>query len=393
MTRVVLVCGRFRPERDGVAHYGERLRDALAAQGLDVAVAAAGGRTLVGGAAPRYWRGASHDDPDEPDAHALPVTDRWDAAGAARAAAALSASGADVVHVQWAPTAYGDDRRLDVLADRLRGPRLVTTLHEYEAGDAQADALVAASSVVVVTNPAHRALLVTDRPVRHVPIGVNVDVAAVDRAAARAVLGVPAEALVVAFFGFVHPVKGIRYLLPAFARLRAARPDARLVLAGGFESLALPGAEAAAWRAEVEELVVACGLAGVVTVTGWLPDAEVSAVLAAADVGVLPFTAGTTTKSGAVLTLAAHGVPLVVTRADPPDPALADGEVAVLVDRRDADGLAAGIARVLDDPALAARLRTAGHRLAAARSWPAIATAHLAVYGLRQQQRPGGDDP
>lgn len=396
--RVTLVCGTFRPSRDGVAHYVARLAAALRAAAVDVVVAGGDGGAAGGGDGEAAGNGDGEAvgdggvDDGGGAAGAAVVTGRWDAAGSARAGRALARLGADVVHVQWAPTAYGPDRDVTALLPALGGARLVTTLHEYDGPtDAEAATLAAASRHVVVTNAAHGARLaprLPSTPVVHVPIGANLDaggspgtgVRDAVRAALRRSLGAPTDASVVAFFGFVHPVKGIRYLLPAVARLRVTRPDLRLVLAGGFESLALPTDEAAAWRAEVEELVAHEGLEGAVRITGFLPDREVSPLLAAADVGVLPFTAGTTTKSGSLLALAAHGVPVVATAADPADPALRDGEEALLVPTRDADAIAAGLDRVLADAGLAGRLRAGGQRLVAARSWDAIAAAHIALY-------------
>lgn len=78
----------------------------------------------------------------------------------------------------------------------------------------------------------------------------------------------------------------------------------------------------------------------------------------------------------------AHGVPTVVTAADPPDPDLVDGRTAVVVPGvRDPAGLAAGIRRVLGDARLRAAVTAGGRALVAARGWPAVADAHLRLYG------------
>ena len=75
-------------------------------------------------------------------------------------------------------------------------------------------------------------------------------------------LGVPADAQVVAFFGFVHPVKGLRYLIEALARLRGAGRDRlHLLILGGFTSLALPEHEARAFREELTAWTQTCGVA------------------------------------------------------------------------------------------------------------------------------------
>ncbi|HMB91331.1 MAG TPA: glycosyltransferase, partial [Rhodothermales bacterium] len=51
---------------------------------------------------------------------------------------------------------------------------------------------------------------------------------------ARAALGLPEEAPVLLFFGFIRRYKGLHVLLEAMPRILATRPDAQLVVAGEF---------------------------------------------------------------------------------------------------------------------------------------------------------------
>jgi glycosyltransferase involved in cell wall biosynthesis len=378
--RVALVCGTDAGDRDGVADHARRLAEHLPAAGWSPTVVSTGGSGGVRAAARRLDRLAP-----------------------------------DVVHLHFAPSAYGFSPAAGLLPARLRRPvPLVTTLHEYgwwawprrlpeplwraaeRAGwwDRESGLLGPRSAALVVTNRGH-ATAVTARLGRHphlVQLGPNVEPADGDpvgaRAALRARLGLDSSARVLAFFGFVHPVKGVRYLLDALAELRTAYRDLHLVVAGGFTSLALPTEEAAAFRRQLAGHAAERGVAGSVTVTGHLPAAEVSRILHGADAAVLPLTAGVTTKSGALLALWAHRLPVVATRAAEPDPELTDGRTAVLVDEvRSGPALATGIRRLLDDPALAGRVAAGGAAAAAPRSWDAIAARHADIYaavsGLR----------
>jgi glycosyltransferase involved in cell wall biosynthesis len=56
------------------------------------------------------------------------------------------------------------------------------------------------------------------------------------------------------------------------------------------------------------------------------------------------------------------------------------GDAALLVDPEDNDALAAAIARVIDEPELAARLRQEGPKRAAQFTWEACAGKTIAVY-------------
>jgi glycosyltransferase involved in cell wall biosynthesis len=201
------------------------------------------------------------------------------------------------------------------------------------------------------------------------------------RRAVRHRLGLAPGCFLLVFFGFVHPVKGLRYLLEALPQVRAARPDLHLVTIGGFTSQALPQRQAREFRAQLEAECEQHAVADAVTFTGYLPPAQVSEILHAADAGVLPFTTGVTTKSGALLALLAHGVPTAVTVADQPDERLRDGEtVAVIHRRRDPPAIAVTVHRLVSDPALRQRLGTGGQRLLAGRSWRDVADAHRALY-------------
>jgi glycosyltransferase involved in cell wall biosynthesis len=324
--------------------------------------------------------------------------------GLRRTVSAVRAAAPDVVHVQFAPSAYGFAARVGLLPDLVPAP-VVTTVHEYgwwaapswvparwwdrlerdHRLDRETWRLVPAGAAVVTTNPAHEAAVTARTQVRPVviPLAPNVfDRGPVDRGRTRARLGVPANAEVVVFFGFVHPVKGVRYLVDAVAALRAAgRTRLHLLVVGGFTSRALPAAEATAFRSELGAHVDERGVSDHVTMTGRLADDAVSAALHAADVAAFPFTAGATTKSGALLSAFAHRLPTVVTAADPPDPALVDGAtVVVAATVRDGDALAAALGRVLDDDVLRARLVRGGAGLARDRTWPRIAAAHQDLY-------------
>jgi glycosyltransferase involved in cell wall biosynthesis len=320
------------------------------------------------------------------------------------AARRLRALRPDLVHVQFAPSAFRFAPWVGLLPDLVGAP-VVATLHEYgwwaapswvpaavwrpleRRGrfDRETWRLGPRAAALVTTNAGHAAAVRgrLGRDAVRVPLAPNVpDAGPADRDRTRARLAIPADAQVVAFFGFVHPVKGVRYLIEALAALRAAGRDRlHLLVLGGFTSLALPQDEADAFRAELEGRVRDAGVAGHVTITGHLPADQVSAALHASDVAAFPFTAGATTKSGALLSAFAHRLPTVVTAADPPDPELVDGRTAVVVPRvRDAPALAAVLERLLDDPDMRARVAAGGAGLGVARSWPAIARAHRELY-------------
>ena len=369
-----MITGPAPAHLDGVSDYAERLAGGLGGAGVEVEAV-----------------------PLRP-----PAPGRWLKATVA-AAERVRRTRPDLVHVQFAPSAYRFSALPGLLPRLLpSGTPLVTTIHEYgwwtaprwipgsawrplerlRLWDRETALLVPASRAVVVTNPEHGAEVLrrTGRRPVLIPIAPNVELPAAppDPAETRRRYG--GDFLLV-FFGFVHPVKGVRHLLDALPALRNIRPGLRLVVAGGFTSQALPEGEARAFRRELEALAVRRGVGGAVTFTGYLPAPEVSALLAAADGAVLPFTSGVSVKSGALLAALAHGVPTAVTVPDEPDPRLRDGEnVAVIPVRRDADAIAVTVRRLLVHPELRERLAEGGRAFAAGHTWPAVVRAHLDLY-------------
>jgi glycosyltransferase involved in cell wall biosynthesis len=199
-------------------------------------------------------------------------------------------------------------------------------------------------------------------------------------AAARRRWSLPPDSPLVVFFGFLHPVKGLEYLVRGMVRVRRQLPRARLVLAGGWDSLALPGQEGLGYRDRLLDLIRAADLQQAVQVTGYLDETAVSGLLFAADVVALPFTYGISFKSGSLLAAMAHGRPVVATQPALADPQLRPGEHLLCVPARDSESLAQAILAVLGNPDLQHRLALAGAAAAQPFNWPSIAARHLALY-------------
>ena len=408
MTRVVMVAGTYRPEHCGVAHYVYRLRSALEERGVSSVV-------LTTREAAR----------ESKDPGVKGVVEGWGLPSLPTLVRAVHREKFDVIHIQHAAGTYGFKRAVFLLPPLLRaaGCRapLLTTVHEYGwweweprgippkaiealkvwgqhrgAWDREDGFLLTGSDILLTTN-AHAEAAINNRlpwlapRLRRVPLVANVDIAPVTpneaRDAARSRYGWPADAEVLTYFGFLHPVKGIETLLEAHKKLLEDRPLARLLLIGGVESLAFSREEADWYWNKLRTLVKDLGLDGTVEMTGYVPEKEVSRLLSGADVGALPFNEGVTLKSGTLLTMLAHGLPVVATRPDPPEPDLTDGRLLHLVERRDTPGLASALSRLLADVPQRARLSESGRVYTRDLSWPAIAERHTQVYKSVLEER------
>lgn len=390
--RVGLVCGHFDPARDGVADYTRHLARQLRASGIDAVICTA--------------RSYAH----SVDRGVVGVTDRWNLPGVLLAARNISRLRLDLVHVQFAPSAYGFSRAVGLLPGLLAGIPMVATLHEYGVwsapgrggrlrdaawsalerqgrADRETLLLTLEAKQVLVTSPEHAEVVRTrfpDRDVTYVPIAPNIPVARFDHedipAVVRKELGLPPDAIVALFFGFLHPVKGLERLIEAVATVRRELPGLRLVLAGGGESHSVLGGAATALRRELEDAARRHGVEHEVVFTGYLSEQDVSRMLQAADAAVFSFNAGVTAKSGSLLAALAHGVPTIATAppATVTGPAEVDG--VLRIPPLDTAALAQALRLVLSDGPLAGRLAAAGRASAAGRTWPAIAAIHAETY-------------
>jgi glycosyltransferase involved in cell wall biosynthesis len=168
-----------------------------------------------------------------------------------------------------------------------------------------------------------------------------------DRMTLRRELGLdPGRRYVTAVARF-HPVKDHAMLLRAFAAVAAARPDVDLLLAGD-----------GPLRADLEKQAETFGITPRVRFLGVRPD--VAAILQASDLFTL-----TSVSEAASLTLLeamASGLAVVVTEVGGNPEIVRDGVEGLLVPRGDADAAAAALLQLLDDPARAAAIGSAGRQ-------------------------------
>jgi glycosyltransferase-like protein len=176
--------------------------------------------------------------------------------------------------------------------------------------------------------------------------------------------------------GGIEPRKGSLDLLEAYARLRQAEPDVRLVIAGG-ETLFDYRDYRAAWEARCTELFAAAPQYAP-AVLGAVADDALPSLVAAAGAFCFP-----SVREGfglAALEALAAGVPLV-TRSLPVLHEVFDGAARFASDPA---GFAAALRAALGSPG---ELRAAGQQLAARYTWDAAAAAHLALYARYAGER------
>ena len=114
--------------------------------------------------------------------------------------------------------------------------------------------------------------------------------------------------------------------------------------------------------------------------TGYLEAEKASQFLTGADIGVLPFNHGVTLKSGSLLALMAHKLPVIATRSNGIERELENDSLIRTINPRDIEGLTHELTNLLIDPALGNQLGLAGQEFSRKFSWSNITENHLTVY-------------
>lgn len=157
----------------------------------------------------------------------------------------------------------------------------------------------------------------------------------------------------------LEPIYDIPTALRAFALVRRRLGGARLTVAGS-------GPE----RAALERQAKDCGIADAVVFAGRIDNRHIADLYASADIVLNPTTADNMPIS--ILEALASGVPVVSTSAGGIPDLVTDEQSALLVPVADAEAMASAVMRVLEDRALAERLRQEGLELVAAYAWPRV---------------------
>ena len=196
------------------------------------------------------------------------------------------------------------------------------------------------------------------------------------RSAARTIVGLPQEALVVSFVGRIQPHKGPEVLIRATSELVKHSPLLRHKLI-----VNIMGGASGANTEEVDrlkELATWLGIDDVVRFSPPVPRADLAQWYRAADLVVVP----SYSESFGLVALEAQacGTPVVATAVGGLRTAVADGISGVLVDGHDPKAWSSVIARLLQEPQRRVLLSMGAIEHASHFGWDATARGTLDIY-------------
>lgn len=184
------------------------------------------------------------------------------------------------------------------------------------------------------------------------------------------------------FVGRLEKRKGLRYLLRAFERVKAARPDTRLVVAGGYDKRQRRG---------YERWVKEAGLADVEFV-GYVPNDLLPRYQHSAHIFCAPNT-GNESQGIILLEAMASGRPVVATNIEGFAGVITHGVEGLLVRPQDSEGLAGALLQLVNDADMRREMGARGSERAQHFSWDRVSQRVLSYYERLAYERGLADVP
>ncbi|MBX3081185.1 MAG: glycosyltransferase family 4 protein [Anaerolineae bacterium] len=380
--RISIITGEYPPMQGGVGDFSRELAVALADQGHAISV-------LTSRPDPSTTVSAHSDQRIQLNASIR----SWNAATFGTIQQWVAEQRPDVINIQYEAAAFKMSQMIHLLPRLLRRYPVVTTYHDLlvpylfpKAGSLRQQALLyvaQTSNAVIVTNrqDAQQLRSAPDIPSLHtIPIGSNISDQPpldYDRATWRAQLGIPPDAILAGYFGFLNVSKGIDILLNGVAGAVQQGLDLHLLMIGG--NVGSSDASNATQVREVQALIRTLNLDSRVHWTGFVDNPLVSANLHACDMLLLPYRDGVSYRRGSFMAGLTHGCAIITTQPQIALPELRDGEQVRLI-QPDAAQLTAAIRDLAADPALRTKLGVQARELSLSFSWDRIAAQTIGVF-------------
>lgn len=297
---------------------------------------------------------------------------------------------ADVAYLQYSDDVFGADNRFPRLIEAMEkaGTRAIVVTHsvypasrrmKFEPGGTVVEfdrAVGAAASCLHVHTTRMKTELV-ERGIAASKIAViphgSLAMEKRDQAASRKELGIPENAKVVLFFGFIWTGKGVERLQSAFRLLLKRVPDAYLYI-GGYT-------RARRWGVYVKYLHLRgalLGIGGRTRLSGaYVPKETVPTVFSAADVVAMPYRQDYASVSGVVHQTAGMGKLMLCSRITKFDEVGEHVSPHLLADPDSTQEWADGLERLLVDKEFAEEMRAKILKFGEDTSWERVGEKHV----------------
>lgn len=307
----------------------------------------------------------------------------------------LKAEKPDIIHIQYQNNLYQEKQMINFLPIFLRlfsRAKIIVTLHELQHPRFISftdifskfnmftllffsHKIISTSEMQLVRIPA---LFDLKAKSTVIPVGSNIDFSPIsreDRLAYRKKIGVGEDETLLVNFGMIRPDKGIEALFKAMSGIVEAGYKAKLVLAG-----ARPAGYWDEYRYKVFKAIRDLNIQDYVSDLGFLEQGELSCLLSSADVSVLPYVEGISTKRGTLAASILHGLPVITTVNKHLPEFLKEAETIILFEPDNVQQLRDRIINFIASGRSRAGIKNPSGGLSSYLSWEGIWRSHLELY-------------
>lgn len=379
--RLLLVTGSYPPMADGVGDYTQKFFHELSRQLGEENVSLITSRIA---------------NPVEKSPRIYYAIKKWNLCGTARVLKILKKSKPDIVNIQYQTHGY---KRYPGIAFlpwfiRLLLPqmRIVATIHEFSTRTLKGRVRLLISMVmshrIIIVNRIYEQEIASYVPflrkkLRYIPVGANLLPKGIadplELARLRETKGFVDSGPVICYFGIIRDGKGLEFLLHAFSIVVRQVQTARLLLIGH--------ADIKYFDSRIKAAIETYRLDDHVILTGRCNELELTNYFALADICVLPYADGVSTRRGSFMVGMQYGLPIITTRPKDSFKELVDWHNIVLVQYGDTKALADRIMDLLENESLREKLRTNISRLRDTFSWKRIVEGFLKVCNESRSRR------
>lgn len=207
-----------------------------------------------------------------------------------------------------------------------------------------------------------------------------------ERVAIRCRLGFTANDFVVAFFGYMFPGKGIEVLLRAASKLAHKVPIQVMMVGDTPEPAVMSKIGDNDYIGTLKKLCQGLGISERVAWTGYTASdsTEASKFLRISDICALPFDTGVRLHRSSFSFAAAHGLPIISTRAERMETPFIEGNNILLVEPTNVDQLAGAIESLYADRTMRQTLSNGATNMAESLfSWQTTVAKTMESYGYK----------
>lgn len=246
-----------------------------------------------------------------------------------------------IVHIQFPARGYEKSISMHIITLILRlfcrKSKIIVTLHEYSVNSIMGRLakllLILWSNINIIVSEKeiykiNRILPYMQKKNVYIPDGPTIlPVKISDKHKIRKELSIEKDEIIISYFGFIYRDKGVKELLSSFNELLSQHENIKLLMIGGPFHI-----DKGEYFIKMKKLGEYLMINNKVIWTGFIEAEKVSQYLSISDIGVAPYRRGATGKSGALIVMLSHGLPVITTRIDKMPKEFIDGDNILLIE-------------------------------------------------------------